>query len=564
MITVSLYARVSSGKQVQGDTIASQITAIENKISADGHKLLSEYKFIDNGYSGSDIIRPSLEKLRDQIAEGNINKVYIHSPDRLARKYVHQMLLVDEFKKLGVETVFLNCQIDDNPESQLLLQIQGMIAEYERAKIMERSRRGKIHAANKGSINVMSGAPYGYRYINKHIGGGQAFFEINEEEAEVIRKMFFWVGRGRVSIGEVCHRLRAMSIVTRTGKRYWDRSVVCRLLQNPAYKGQAAFGKKKLGVKLKHVRPQKRSCEQPKDNYSTFRTDKENWIYIPVPNIINEDLFDIVQEQLTENKRIARRRRMGANYLLQGLTVCQLCHYGYHGISTCSSARRTYYRCTGTERGHFGGNKMCNNRMIRTDVLDVAVWEEVKYLLKNPTRILEEYKRRLSEIKKSPLDQKSDFLEKKEDQLNCGIARLIDGYTQGYINEEEFKPRIKAMKQTLQMIGEQKKKIFDQKRLEQDLTLVVTTLEEFSSSVNSSLDNADWLTRRDIIRTLVKRIEINHEDVHIVFRVKELPDSFTHSGKADQSLLQHCCRSQNHYFTAERGITNISTYRQNS
>lgn len=192
MITVSLYARVSSGKQVQGDTIASQITAIENKISADGHKLLSEYKFIDNGYSGSDIIRPSLEKLRDQIAEGNINKVYIHSPDRLARKYVHQMLLVDEFKKLGVETVFLNCQIDDNPESQLLLQIQGMIAEYERAKIMERSRRGKIHAANKGSINVMSGAPYGYRYINKHIGGGQAFFEINEEEAEVIRKMFFW------------------------------------------------------------------------------------------------------------------------------------------------------------------------------------------------------------------------------------------------------------------------------------------------------------------------------------------------------------------------------------
>ncbi|WP_353284546.1 hypothetical protein [Wolbachia endosymbiont (group A) of Lasioglossum fulvicorne] len=159
-------------------------------------------------------------------------------------------------------------------------------------------------------------------------------------------------------------------------------------------------------------------------------------------------------------------------------------------------------------------------------------------------RLLEEYKRRLSEIKKSPLDQKSDFLEKKEDQLNCGIARLIDGYTQGYINEEEFKPRIKAMKQTLQMIGEQKKKIFDQKRLEQDLTLVVTTLEEFSSSVNSSLDNADWLTRRDIIRTLVKRIEINHEDVHIVFRVKELPDSFTHSGKADQSLLQHCCRSQ--------------------
>ncbi len=131
---------------------------------------------------------------------------------------------------------------------------------------------------------------------------------------------------------------------------------------------------------------------------------------------------------------------------------------------------------------------------------------------------------------------------KKEVQLNCGIARLIDSYTQGYINEEEFKPRIKAMKQTLQTIEEQKKKIFDQKRFEQDLTLVVTNLEEFSSSVNLSLDNADWLTKRDIIRTLVKRIEIDHEDVNIVFRVKELPDSFTYSGKADKSLLQFCCR----------------------
>ncbi len=78
----------------------------------------------------------------------------------------------------------------------------------------------------------------------------------------------------------------------------------------------------------------------------------------------------------------------------------------------------------------------------------------------------------------------------------------------------------------------------------QPLTLVVTNLEEFSSSVNLSLDNADWLTKRDIIRTLVKRIEIDHEDVNIVFRVKELPDSFTYSGKADKSLLQFCCRGR--------------------
>ncbi|WP_341811287.1 recombinase family protein [Wolbachia endosymbiont (group A) of Oxytorus armatus] len=547
MVTVSLYARVSSGKQAQEDTIASQIATIENQISMDGHKLLNEYKFIDNGYSGSNIIRPGLEKLRDKIAEGNIDKVYIHSPDRLSRKYAYQMILLEEFKKLGVEVIFLNHQISDNPESQLLLQMQGMIAEYERAKIMERSRRGKIYAANKGCISVMSAAPYGYRYINKNTETGQALFEIYEEEAEVVRKVFSWVGRERASIGEVCRRLSAMSIMTRTGKEYWDRAVVLSMLKNSAYKGQAAFGKTRFGVKLKHIRPKKNSCEHPKDNYSTYPVPKEDWIYIKVPSIVSEDLFEIVQEQLAENRKIARTRQRGARHLLQGLVVCKLCNYAYYGTSTARNKEgektnnQVYYRCVGTDSYRFGGNKMCNNKLIRTDTLDMAVWEEVKHLLKNPNRILEEYKRRLSELKKSPLDQKSALLEIQEDKLKRGIARLIDSYAQEYIDQEEFEPRIKAMKQNLKMVEEQKKKIFDQKKLTQELTLVVTNLEGFSSSINSSLNNADWLTKRDIIRTLVKRIEINFEDVNIVFRVKELPDSF-HMEK--NQCLQCCCRGR--------------------
>jgi site-specific DNA recombinase len=132
----------------------------------DGHKLLDELKFIDNGYSGSNLVRPALEKLRDQIAFGLINKIYIHSPDRLSRKYAYQMILIEEFEKSGVEIIFLNFQQSDNPESQLLLQMQGMISEYERSKIMERHRRGRIHAAKRGSINALSNAPYGYCYLN--------------------------------------------------------------------------------------------------------------------------------------------------------------------------------------------------------------------------------------------------------------------------------------------------------------------------------------------------------------------------------------------------------------
>ncbi len=267
MVTVCLYARVSSGKQVEGNTIESQIAALEKQINLDGYRLLSEYKFIDNGYSGSHLVRPDLEKLRDKVTEGKIDKIYIHSPDRLSRKYAYQMVLIEEFEKAGAKVVFLNYEINGNPESQLLLQMQGMIAEYERAKIMERSRRGKIYAANKGYVNVMGGAPYGYRYIDKHMGGGQALFEINEKEADVVRKVFLWIGRERTSIGEVCRRLNTMSIKTQKGKERWNKGTIWSMLKNPAYKGQAAFGRRRLGVRLKQVIP----------NSITNRTNKKHY-----------------------------------------------------------------------------------------------------------------------------------------------------------------------------------------------------------------------------------------------------------------------------------------------
>jgi site-specific DNA recombinase len=174
MAQVALYARVSTSMQAQTDTIASQVSALENRIAEDGYTLFDQLKFIDNGYSGSNLVRPGLEMLRDKAALGDIDKLYVHSPDRLSRKYAYQMILLEELQNAGVEITFLNFQSNDNPESQLLLQMQGMIAEYERMKILERSRRGKIFMAKKGSVNVLGCAPYGYRYIDLHAGGGQA------------------------------------------------------------------------------------------------------------------------------------------------------------------------------------------------------------------------------------------------------------------------------------------------------------------------------------------------------------------------------------------------------
>src|SRR5215210_1217227 len=228
------YARVSSEQQAEANTVASQIAALQTRVAEDGLALPQERQFVDDGYSGATLIRPALERLRDLIAAGGVDRLYVHSPDRLARKYAYQVLLLDELKRCGVEVIFLNRAIGRSPEEDLLLQVQGMVAEYERAKILERSRRGKLHAARRGSPNVLCGAPYGYRYISRRESGdGEASYQVVEEEAAVVRQIFRWVGQERCSIGEVCRRLRQEGTASPKGKDCWDRSVVWGMLKNP-------------------------------------------------------------------------------------------------------------------------------------------------------------------------------------------------------------------------------------------------------------------------------------------------------------------------------------------
>ena len=192
---VALYARVSSQRQAGEATIQSQLAALRQRIADDGLHVDGERSFLDEGFSGATLVRPALERLRDLAWSGGLDRLYVHSPDRLARKYVNQMLLLEELAKHGVDVIFLNHDArDDSPEGTLLLQMQGMIAEYERAKILERTRRGRRFAARQGKVSVLAHAPYGYRYVTKHAGDGAARFDVVLPEARVVRELFTWVG----------------------------------------------------------------------------------------------------------------------------------------------------------------------------------------------------------------------------------------------------------------------------------------------------------------------------------------------------------------------------------
>jgi site-specific DNA recombinase len=525
-LTAALYARVSSEQQAKEQTIASQVEALRQRVRDDGLTLPEELCFLDEGASGGTLLRPALERLRDQAAAGVIDRLYVHSPDRLARKYAYQVLLLDELKRCGVEVVFLNRQIGCSPEEDLLLQVQGMVAEYERAKILERSRRGKLHAARRGSLNVLGGAPYGYRYVGRREGGGEASYQVVEEEAQVVRQVFTWIGRDRCSIGEVCRRLKQQGTPSPKGKGFWDRTTVWGLLKNPAYKGVAAFGKTRVGERRQRPRPLRGQPDHSRRAYSTYKTTPADQVTIPVPALVEAILFEAVAEQLDENKKRQRQSARGARYLLQGLVVCKCCGHAFYGkpVSRSSAKGKTcyaYYRCIGTDAYRFGGERICTIGQVRTDVLETAVWQDIRALLADPSRVRQEYERRLSS--KEQQGQPDDQLAARTQKARRVVARLIDAYEEGLLEKGEFEPRIGRARQRLEALEVEAQAAAEWQSQEYELHAVMGQLQEFARRMAEGLEEASWATKREILRALIKRIEVDTEEVRVVYKVDPRP-----------------------------------------
>src|SRR5436190_16605558 len=214
MRMAAIYARVSSEQQREENTIASQTAALIEFAKNHDLEVPEEWVFEDEGYSGATLERPGLERVRDLAAEGQIQVVLAYSPDRLSRKYAYQILLIEEFARHGVETLFVKSPQGDSAEDQLLVQFQGMIAEYERAQILERSRRGKRHRARAGEISVLSGAPFGYRYVRKN-DDTPASYAVSDAEARVVRQVYAHYTTAGWSIGAITRWLNDQRVPTR-------------------------------------------------------------------------------------------------------------------------------------------------------------------------------------------------------------------------------------------------------------------------------------------------------------------------------------------------------------
>ena len=515
MNTAAIYARVSSDKQKEDQTISSQLAALMEFAQTQGTPVPSEWIFQDEGYSGSTLVRPGLESLRDLVAEGQIGTVLIYSPDRLSRKYAYQVLLMEEFSRHGTEVIFMKSPKATPPEESLLLQFQGMIAEYERAQIIERTRRGKKHRAKSGLVNVLSGAPYGYRYVKK-TDHSSAFYEVIDQEAEVVREVYRLYTGEFYSIGAIVRTLNHQNIPTRKGKSVWERTTIWAMLKNPAYKGMACFGKTERCERQKVTRKLRQHGGFSKYAFSSRERARDQWIEIPVPAMIDEQTFALAQERLEQNKKFSLRRTKEPT-LLQGLLVCSVCSYAYYRTSTETSKRKLYYyRCLGSDRWRYPNGAICKSHPIRQDYLDAIVWQKVIELIGNPELVRIEIERRMREIQQSnPTKIRQETLKRDLTRVQKGIDRLLDAYQEGLLPLDELRRRVPELrkKETTLKLDLQKleSSLVDQDKIQK----LTASLEDFLKRLEESARSLDVKEQQRILRLVVKEVLVGQDIVTI-------------------------------------------------
>jgi len=521
MTSAAIYARVSSARQKKDETIGLQTAALREHAAGRGLEVPEEWVFEDEGHSGATLVRPALEALRDLAAQGCLDVVLVYSPDRLARKFAYQALLLEEFARAGVRVEFVkNGARGDSPEDQLLVQFQGMFAEYEKAQLMERYRRGKAHRARTGSVNVLSGAPFGYRYLRKTDHAGAAY-EISQGEAALVAEMFRRYADQGASIADLARWLTGQGAPTRTGKHRWDRSVVWGMLRNPAYAGTAVFGKtmavhEPAGLN-RVARLQGRSTPRA---IKTVDRPREEWTQIAVPAIVDQDTFARVQQRLADNKRYAARNTKVPS-LLQGLAACTACGYGYYRTSTRTTSKKIYYyRCVGPDNYRFEGGRVCHNQPVRADYLDQVVWDHITGLLADPALIRAEIDKRLEQARTSdPATSQRSRLETALAKATTSISAMIEALAEQLITIDELRARMPHLRAREANLRSQIHALDAQAADREAYLKLADDIEGFLSRLRGNAVSARTEERQKVLRLLVKDVLIGPEKITIRHRI---------------------------------------------
>jgi site-specific DNA recombinase len=326
---VALYVRVSTNRQQQQQTIEQQLDRLQAHVAAhtDWH-LAEEHIYRDDGYSGAKLNRPGLDRLRDRAALAAFELVVMTAPDRLARNYVHQMLLLDELAQRGCQVEFLERPMSQDPHDQLVLQIRGAVAEYERTLITDRMRRGRQAKWRSGQLLPWSVPPYGY-VMDPERPRDPRRLQVAPVKAAVITQMFAWYTDAQTpaTLYGIAKRLTDGHIPTPRGGPRWNVASVRGILRSPVYTG-TAYSERTRPVP---ARIRQSALRPVGPGHSHRSAPPDEWIAIPVPAIVSQETFAAAQARLARNRQMARRNNTAHEYLLRGLVSCGQCQLACMG-----------------------------------------------------------------------------------------------------------------------------------------------------------------------------------------------------------------------------------------
>lgn len=511
---ISVYGRVSTSNQEDQKTIEAQLSEVRRFAQERGYTIVKEY--IDEGWSGDILARPALDQLRHDAKDKIWDAVLIYDPDRLGRRLFYQQIVIDELKQIGKEILFVTTPPVINAGDELMFGVKGLFAQYEKTKIAERFRIGKVNRVKNNQI-LLSEAPYGYSYIpNKGKRGNADYLaghcEINATEAQIVKEIFNWVGNDHMTLRAIVRKLLELGIKPRKSTRgVWNTSTLSTLLRNTTYIGKAHYG---ASIAIAPIKPFSKETYRKNKKTSRKMRPEVDWITISTPAIIDDDLFYRTGKQLKSNFELSSRNTKN-EYLLAGRIWCT-CGLRRAGEGP-QKGKHLYYRCTDRVKS-FPLAPTCKARGLNARIVDEMIWNKTAEIMSSPELLLEQSKRWLngnlqtfqnSMVNVEELKYEIDKLKKQDD-------RYLNAYGSGAINLETYKDCTAPIKEKIsqyiiQINSTQTNDNIKSERCQP----TIDEINNFSQKVSQSLKDLNFKAKKAIINNIIDKVVETTEGLQV-------------------------------------------------
>ena len=512
---IAIYGRVSTSAQEEQETIEAQL--LEDRKFAEEKNLKVVKEYLDNGWSGDILARPALNALRVDAKKHEWDAVLIYDPDRLGRQLFYQQIVIEELKQLGIEVLFVTLPPVKNASDELLFGVRGLFSAYEKAKIAERFRIGKINRVTNGQI-LLSEAPYGYTYIpnsgkRSDPGYVAGHLVINEDEKKIVTMIFNWVAVDGLTLRKVVRQLQELNIKPRKSKRgVWNTSTLSTMLRNEVYIGKAHWG---ASVAVVPEKPLKDVQYRKIKKTSRKITPDRQWFHIDVPRIVDDKTFKQAGERLKENYILMGRKKVN-DYLLGGKIWCT-CGKRRTGEGPLKG-KHLYYRCS-DRVSKFPHSRTCHIQGINARISDAALWNRLHKVMTTPELMKAQLEKwliasRTVKVSRSQID--IEITEREIEKLNSRMDKFMRVHDEDIISMEQLKAYIEPLKKKHDELKNRLSEAYSEKDKQQMIsTPTEEEIQRFAETAQKGLESLSFGQKKGIIRKAITKISSSERELQV-------------------------------------------------